>query len=45
MCDGKSGIPDIVEVIRIRYKLSQGEAEARCKSLLDSFYEKNIIAI
>ncbi len=45
MCNGKSGIPDIVEAIRIKYQLSQGEAEARCKSLLDSFYEKNIITL
>lgn len=45
MCNGKTGIPDIVEAIRVKYQLSQGEAEARCKSLLDNFYEKNIIAI
>lgn len=45
MCDGRAGIPDIVEAIRIKYQLSQEEAEAKCQSLLDSFYEKNIIAI
>ncbi|MBU4220390.1 MAG: PqqD family peptide modification chaperone, partial [Euryarchaeota archaeon] len=45
MCDGKSGIPDIIEAVRIKYQLSQGEAEARCQSMLKSFYEKNIITL
>ncbi len=44
-CDGKTGIPDIVEAMRIKYQLSQGDAEARCQRLLDSFYEKKIIAL
>lgn len=44
MCDGKTGIPDIIEAIKIKYQLSQGDAEARCHRLLESFYEKKIIA-
>ncbi len=43
-CNGKSGISDIIGAIRIKYQLSQGEADARCQSLLKNFYEKNIIS-
>ena len=45
MCDGKTGIPDIIEAIKIKYQLSQGDAEARCQSLLESFYQKNIFGL
>ncbi len=45
MCDGKSGLPDIIEAARIKYQLWQGDAEARCMSLFKSFYEKNIIEL
>lgn len=44
-CDGKTGIPDIVEAIRIKYQMPQGDAEARCQRLLKSFYEKKIITL
>ncbi|VVB85902.1 Radical SAM superfamily protein [uncultured archaeon] len=43
MCDGKSDIHDIIEAVRIKYQLPQGEGEARCLKLIESFYEKNII--
>lgn len=45
MCDGTKGITDIIEAVRIKYQLSQGDAEARCQSMLKSFYEKNIISL
>jgi len=45
MCNGNSGIPEIIEAARIKYQLSHGDAEARCMSLFKSFYEKNIIAL
>ncbi len=43
-CDGKSGIPEIIEAMRIKYHLSQNEAAFKCQSLIKSFYEKNIIS-
>lgn len=42
-CDGKSDAHAIIEALKTKYRLPQGEAEARCRRLLDSFYEKNII--
>ncbi len=43
-CDGKTDVPEMIEAIRTKYHLSQVEAESRCQSLLESFYEKNIIS-
>lgn len=45
MCDGTKGITDIIEAVRIKYQLSQGDAEARCQSMLESFYQKNIFGL
>jgi hypothetical protein len=43
MCDGKTGIPEIIEAVRIKYQMSLDEAASRCQRLLESFYEQGIL--
>jgi hypothetical protein len=44
ICDGKTGIPEIIEAVRIKHQISPDEAASRCQRLLESFYEKNMIS-
>jgi hypothetical protein len=43
MCDGRSKIPEITEVISKKFDIPYADAESRCYVLLESMQEKNII--
>ncbi len=43
-CNGKSNLPEIVGMIKEKYRMTHDESRSKCRSFLDGLIEKNIIS-
>ena len=44
-CNGKSNLPEIIDIIRERYHLTYPDAEFKIKNFLKGLMDKNIIIV